>query len=525
MEVIVRNLPEQSTEKQVEGFFRDKLEKLRISTFHCHKPKGRLAWLTFLETTKALQFMYVHGQEIDGAQGHKTVKVKLYFMSKPINCLKSRNQPDAYLLRSLKKEESDRYLKKHAQKLKIVPGKVEKPKQKDNDRRTFEVYQWQCGQWTYKKSTLTFVAYHSEGRLGRMVFGDRVLRVNLRPQHPDGPNYQIDIPYSSIHSFTVGSKTDPSVTFSLSEPPKLYEVLPDQDSSPQAKELSQFFQRLNIKQTKTLVKRKRIPAINQSHETVVASCLCYRFLLSNARDIFGVYQLRGYANIPASIKWDTTVSVKTTYGAQMAALDALLAGTQYSKVPFSIKFQIQKLTQNGILAPSTTTQILDFVAVLVNKGKDAASVATSVQNLGFSLPYAGPETEASELSLQTLKDELLRTQDSAIWGEIYSAGQTTSYEHISSIHKATVTPAGIQLKGPEPETKNRVLRKYSAFMDYFLSVSFLDEDGEPIRIDRQTSGEEIFHGRFKKIFQRGINIAGRQYEVSILYRWLPSFAN
>ena len=77
---------------------------------------------------------------------------------------------------------------------------------------------------------------------------------------------------------------------------------------------------------------------------------------------------------------------------------------------------------------------------------------------------------------------------------------------------ALVTPTGCYLWGPCHEPRNRILRKYAAFTDNFLRVQFADEDGEPIRFDRQASNEEIFHGRFKNVLSGIINIAGNGYE-------------
>ena len=510
MEVVIRNLPEQSTEKQVEVFFRDKLEKLGIATFHCHKSKGRMAYLTFADNIKALQFMYNHGQTIDGAKGHRTVRMKLFFMGRPINCLQSKNVPDPWLLKSLQKEESDRYLKNQSQALKIIPGKFDKPNIEKMDLRAFDVCQLFCGQWTYQGDTLVFAAYYEERRSGRMIFGDRILRVDLRSRDNNSPEHQIEIPYSSVHSFTIGDNADPSLTLSLSEAPKLYEMIPEEEPEPsQMDPLARMLCNLSVKLNTPTFKRKRISRLSQAHETAVSSCFCYRFKLLYGRDIFGISKLNRFTNIPSSIKWSTSIEMQTSFGAQ---LSELLTGARYKKVPFEIKFQVQKLAQNGILPPSNTIQILHFVATQLDEGTDAASIATGIRNLGYAIPYAEPQTDASSLAFETLKEQLIRMEGSALWGEIYSAN-VTSHDHIGSIHKASITPTGVILKGPEPEIKNRVLRKYSDFMDYFLSVSFTDEDGELLRMDRRTQGEEIYKGRFKSVFDRGVMIAGRKYEV------------
>lgn len=197
----------------------------------------------------------------------------------------------------------------------------------------------------------------------------------------------------------------------------------------------------------------------------------------------------------------------------MTTLHNTLAGKRFSTLPFSIKFQIQKLAQNGYLEPSKVLELLPVVASHFQKNQSPTTVAESIRNLGGYLPFAGPETDAAELNIEAFSDYLVQNQTAIVHGESYVNDLAEQHDHIASIHKVTITPTGTYLYGPDPETKNRVLRKYSDYLDYFLSVSFLDEDGEPLRLDRQTSGQEIYQGRFKKALRSGINIAGRQYEV------------
>lgn len=516
MDIIIRNLHEQATEKEVKSFFREKLEKLGVFTFALNKPKGRLAYLTIHDMTKAAYFMYTHGQVLEGARGHKTVRQKLYWMGKPINCLKSRNEPDQYVLLSLKKEESERYAKAQSQKPKIVPGRFDGPDDPKKDQRAFTIGHYMCGQWTYSHEDLRFVAYFQEKRSGRIVFGDRILRINLRYISAEMPSHQVDIPYGSVHSFTIGSKQSSCLTLSLTEAPKFYEKLPEQIVDVRNPELVNLLGNLNLSKPDQPYKRKRIPAINQLHGNVASSCLCYRFVLSNANEIAGVQALKRLANIPDSTTWNTrAVLSKISFVDSMAELNVLLAGPRYTWMPFNIKFQIQRLAQNGYLEPSMVKQLIQAVHRQVKAKKDTEHVAISIQKLGVNVPFAGPETEASELNLQVLSDCLVSSQESISHGELYTNTLAKDHDHIASIHKAMVTPAGIYLMGPEPEVKNRVLRKYSAFVDYFLSVSFQDEDGQSLRFDRQTSAEEIYHGHFKHILRNGISIAGRQYEVSV----------
>jgi hypothetical protein len=70
---------------------------------------------------------------------------------------------------------------------------------------------------------------------------------------------------------------------------------------------------------------------------------------------------------------------------------------------------------------------------------------------------------------------------------------------------------GIVLRGPDADTSNRVLRKYAQHTDYFIRVSFADEDGLSVFHDPKASQQEVY-ARFRKILQGGISLAGRLYE-------------
>ena len=514
MEVIVRNLHDQATEKEVDNFFKTVLEKINIKTYYCQKLKGRgCATLTIHDSVKALHFLSLHGQVVPGRDGFATVKTKLYHMGRQIFCLKSNKDPDQFLLLSLKKEESDRYLASQSKKPKIVPARIEASGDSSPNQRAWDINDIKCGQWTYTGPDLAFMTHYQRREKGRVIFGQRTLRVNLWLRTTTSPSHQVDIPYNSIQSFTTGPKTNPTITLSLIEAPRFYAKIESQGTDIVSSNLQSLFQSMAIDSSPQRYKRMRISAIDASHESVVGGCLCYRFLLSNAKDLAAVRALKRFPMIPDSISWDTLDLREVPFAARMDNLKAKLTAKKFDKVPFELKFQLLKLAQNGYLTPSTVEELLPVVSSHLET-TNATVVLQSVRNLFGQIPFAGPETESSELSIDVLTELLVQSQSSVMRAECYSTGLADRYDQYTSIHKATVTPAGIYLYGPEPEVKNRVLRKYSNFSNHFLSVSFLDENGERLWLDRQTSGEEIYHKRYKKVLHSGISVAGRQYEVS-----------
>jgi hypothetical protein len=137
-------------------------------------------------------------------------------------------------------------------------------------------------------------------------------------------------------------------------------------------------------------------------------------------------------------------------------------------------------------------------------------ITVAVRRLASQVPWPGPDVEARDFDIKELAR--LIHESAAHFsreGTIYDLAQR--HEHLALIHKVTVTPCGLLLGGPEPEVTNRVLRKYSGYTDYFVRVTFADEDGELIRFDGRASQQKIFHERFKLFLEHGINIAGRSF--------------
>ncbi|KAI4233718.1 MAG: hypothetical protein LQ349_004230 [Xanthoria aureola] len=505
MEVFVRNLPQEATEKQVKQYFRPILADLSINVFHCQKPRNKgYAKITIFDRQLGQRFLAVHGQLLPGLEGFKTVKKQLRHMNRPLNCSLSNNAPDEYVLKSLEREQVE---KTPAQWPPVLKPKAQAVDQK-RTRRSFDFDSIYCGALDYIGSDLAFVPYYGQTRSGRLIFGRRFVLVDFNPSIVTLSAHQMEIPYSNILSMMTGSSTTPSVTFSLALAPRFYEKVPLAQNT-----LVEEMNRLGLKhyrKTQNVPERRRTIAFDPSHRAIVANCLCYRFQVS-PDDVACILALKRLPGYPDIIPWELAVLMKSPFHAQMTSLNGALNATQYQKYPFELKFQLQRLAQNGYLPPYKVIQLMQIMAQeFVNA--DNLSLADAVRKLACYIPYPGGETEATELSLPTLRDLLLNNYDKISREKEYSKDLSTKYEQIAMVYKAMVTPAGIYLSGPEPEMKNRVLRKYSAFTSFFLQVNFADEDGEPIRYDRTTSLDGVYHERFKVVLEGNITIAGRPYE-------------
>ena len=490
MDVIVRNLHDQVTESQVRKFFQPHLQRLGIHVFQCQKlPSRGCATITIHDITKAQLFLMNHGQN-DSERKHQAflkVRVKLYHRNRPIYCCRSNKDPDRYVIQSLQEKENDRYAGLN-RKAKIVSSRVDgaADAQEEREQRDFSISKCRIGQWSYHRGALTFYAHYEQERLGRIIFGSRAVLVKLLPNQTSA--HQIEIPYDTIMATIVWSSPC-SVTFSLREPPKYYEETGELS-------LTEIL-RGTVLGTQQF-KRKRVSSLDKHHSDIVGHCFCYRFTLISATEAQQIRKLTRTSGIPDSVDWHISVVNSLKYVTQMSHLQKTLADSVAASLPFEVAYQLQRLAQNGYLPPATVSELIgDIFKRLENKDNDSVTIASAIRHLAHSIPYAGPEVDANEFGLSSLLESYHRSEDAVFKYDPYSTNLATDHDHITLVYKAMVTPTAIILNGPEPETKNRVLRKYSESTGYFLSVSFADENGEPLRLDRQTSGEDIYDRRFK----------------------------
>jgi hypothetical protein len=494
MDIFVRNVPDQSTGKQLHKFLLPHMRALGTDVFNCNKFKNKkLALVTVLEPVLAHRFLAMYG---DNAGRSPTQNPqKLTYLGQPLYFSAGNKQPDPVLLQSLRKEAKDKA--KNTQKA-LPTTRLE---------REYPYLSLSCGVWDYEGTKLSFIYHFHDARRGRVMFGKQALALVVEPDNGLRSRYRVDFPYNSIQSITLGNFQDSSLTFTLAEAPRIFEI------SEFDQMLQALLNNLHIgSRTRTVPKRKRISSLGPTHDTIVSSCFVYRILLAEPSSLRHIDNLlKQGQKLPPSISCPTSImKAKMSFHHEMQAL--LLALKNPSEPPsFGVKFQMQRLAQNGFLAPALVLKLLPEVTRICARSGGVICIE-AVRKLFRQIPYAGPDADPNAFDLETLLQLLLGNEETATANGCPMFDLTQQHSHIALIHKATVTPTGVFLEGPEPETKNRVLRKYALHTDFFLRVSFLDEDGVPLRFDKHVLLDEIYHQRFKGVLSAFIEVAGRKFE-------------
>jgi hypothetical protein len=497
MEVFIRNLPEQITEKGLRKFFMPYMEALSIDVFSCEKmQRARIATLTFLYQHDGQRFLHEHGQQ-EMSPGFRVSYpniIQLFIMSTPIYCVANTKAPDTFQIRSLEAE-----AKTKASRSNPAVSVVEKPQ--SPQKLIYNSSSVSCGLWSYDRSDLVFVSHLKWTSPGEVKFTTRRIIYSMGSQ-------RIEFAYPWIKNITVGGHEVPSMTITCRFAPKFSEKTPET-------ELEARLKALNIR-IKTKERKKppwrRLCSLSADHQGIVSNCLVYRISISSPSFSEQIRSLKIGHDLPP------TIYLRTHTRLPREALTAELGRMQYAfttslnTLPFAVKFQMQKLAQDGYLPPSTVIRMSAEIILMVQRSGVPITVS-AIRKFFLEVPYRGPEAEAHEFHVDVLLQTLKENEERAKREELYMGGlgAAAQSENTANIHRAFVTPTMIYLHGPEAETKNRVLRKYNDYHEYFLRVQFCDEDGEQVRYDPQTSNDSIFYERFKEVLEKGIDIAGRNY--------------
>lgn len=322
---------------------------------------------------------------------------------------------------------------------------------------------------------------------------------------------QIDINYHDCVDIVLGAS---SIIFNLRFAPKIYLIQADQGIDDMMRNLA-----LGGRQTQKPVQKKkiRLPAMNTLHASVTAACWTYRFKLTNGSDLSNIRNILNKHSKPYSLHlFDPRMQrPDRLFSEDFKRFQRQLADAHvFGSKPFPLRFQLDRLARNGYLTPKKVSSLLQVVSSLLET-YDLQPVLWALRRLSRDIPFAGYDTDPSELSIGKLEEDL-----QMYCTEYDQSSPTNPYElakrhaHVILIHKLVVTPSGVRLEGPEAEPTNRVLRSYSHTTDAFIRVEFRDDDGAAVRYEPRTDLSRIYHERFKGVLDSNVYICG--YEFSFL---------
>ncbi|KXX75237.1 RNA-dependent RNA polymerase 1 [Madurella mycetomatis] len=527
MDVFMRNLPPDLTDRALEKLMQPFMEKLSIKDYLCEKQRKKtIAFLTFLHERDGEKFLQHHGEEplpdqstlstsmsgfgLSGyprslAPKHPPSRARLSLTGRQIFCKVSNRKPQqfALTLKAIKHEVNQRQNRVDSE-----PGPTEAA-------RTLHASELHCGYHTFVGGTLTFTAEWTANEVSIVKFTKRNLSIKLTQR-----NVQLIIPFQSIIELVWWPDGSAAVTLSL--PPTFL------SSETGADDIVTLLAAMFSNPRAEILKRTRVPSIEPEHGVVSGFCLVYYFkvpshvvghvnadfrdemLRIRNRQLFPVthYQL-GFRRASAAPGLGLYISASKSLKLQLEAYNR--AGT----LPFDLLFLLQALMANGYLHPSTISALAKKLAGLFvtanNAGNGQRPVSVDAfkklfEWIDYPSPYVDPKMfEVDEIMEYLEEAERLVKEGYTVRSELFNDTQNHA-----RIFRAVVTPARITLHGPELEAKNRVLRKYPDHVDHFLRVQFCDENGQDLFFNAKISLDAVYD-RFKAVLGNGIMIAGRVY--------------
>ncbi|KAL9021691.1 MAG: hypothetical protein Q9185_001055 [Variospora sp. 1 TL-2023] len=435
------------------------------------------------------------GSEFVRHYSRHAVSPSLLFQGGRLEIKFGKEKPNEFLVRVLQREEKLRLLEEYEgmDRLETAKPHISRPP----SQREFRISSLACGNWDFIALEPHFHPYYYEVSMdATATFGDRYLflRYTIKagndslemitypsPDETDSETliYSLLFPYSAIASMALDCKHDRAIVCTMTEAPKMW------------------------------INGSRGIGLRELPLEVSTSCQVFHLRLSNPSDISQLLRLEREGILPqCSVGRVPALELGESFLNQMAQLKVALDDPRH-EFTFAVKFQIQKLAQNGYLSPRAVVALINFISIMQQKFGSSPTVS-ALRRLFQQLPYAGPSTKSAELDTRAVMDLFRQNIESVVDEEPNPSSD--SLTNVFRIHRAEVTPTATYLAGPDPEAGNRVLRKYSTFSGYFLRVTFMDEDGETFYSDPQLKNAAIFNIRFAEVLINGIEIGGRRFE-------------
>ena len=496
MDLFVANVPIRASDQGLRDFLRPHLSSCGIKDFILSRLRNnKSAILTVLDTTQGLAFLTEFGSTLQNSYGC-TPKTPLRYQGRALFIRPGNKQADVLALRTLEKETKDRAAARRPVRQTAVEHNPEE--------KALPFVSLSCGQWDYHAGELRFGAQLTINGPGTLRFGGRVLILESEFQIQNSAGiiskqYRVHFGYSTVQSIAIGHMPTPSITLTFSEAPRMYRkvmsllsILGDSSGPQQAS-------------------WQRVGGLSDEHKMTAGSCLAYRIeltydsMLQKARRI-----CHGTSKLPQYVPLFATSQQSQNFSLQVGELNAYIR-TSCREFGYAVYFQIQRLVQNGYLTPKQTLALIPTIKDIA-RNSDSDVCAGAIRKMARQIPFAGGENTSEDFTPNRLAELLREGVRQCKQDGFYSHAALKRHSHIRLIHRAIITPAGVYLEGPEPETINRVIRRFPEAADHFLRVEFGDEDFERLRFERGASLHHVIHKDFKHILDRGLHVADRRFE-------------
>jgi hypothetical protein len=503
MDIFVQDVPNHITDKELRASFVKPLGDLGILDFHCHHPRDKpFAFITLLEPSAGQRFLSHYGVPGYGPGGLRQNKGPLCG-GRLLKCQMSNGKPTEFAIGALKFEASKR----------MAEAVVTAPQDPKHTRK-FDVARVHCGQWDYNESSqLTLNSLFTLTKPGKIVFGKREVILLLGEIGTD--QVRMDVSYHSCDNIAVNEdRYSPTLAFTLRHSPKFYKVKGEDVLVAGMAALLMG----HDAGRQTSIEKHRVLGFDEAHCKISGACRVYQIALSTSSMVSRVRGLLASSpKMPTHMCLTTSLQYpKVTFDRAFNSLSTQLTDTAfYGKMPFQIRFQLDRIARNGYLSPLKVIEMLPNVRELfdgLNSEKRIDIMAHALRQMTRSLPVPGPDTceQYSTEYLATKLAELTNSYDTDAPNNPYQL--VARHQHINLVHRIIITPTRVALEGPDPEPTNRVLRAYPEHTDHFARVIFCDEDGGSVRYDPRASQRDIYDERFCGVFSKPLIIAGMAYD-------------
>lgn len=513
MEVYMANLPADLSQYQLQKSLREMVTALKIQDWTCQKfPRKTNGTIAFLRPFDGEVFLRQHGEiatTLFDRQGRPRMKARLVIMGTYVYCRRSYHDFDPLMLRSLQREATER------RNTETMPEAQKHPDE------VFAVYALACGYLDFNRGgKLAFspeVIWRCPSGIAKFSKDELLITYELSTI----TKIRVEIPYRIIESI-LPSTAPTTLTMTLLEPPRFYDVTkPDLATSFAGLQINQGFNALKPTRRRLTELPDGPGDYNRAkHGTLIGQCLVYQLVISPQEFRQKLQSLRQTEILPIYPSvYNFPQGSPTKNPSFNEGMRQFHEGIQQlvTLMKFEILFQVQALVDSAYILPWIGLDLLKRLhkhsttntAAQPRQGYPISGLA--IKNLFQQMPFPGPDADPLWFDADELIKQLEENESEIRLGLTKDLISEKARTNLTMVYKARVTPTHVSLHGPEPEAKNRILRKFETHVDRFIRFQFSDEDGQDIRFNGKFSSDAIYE-RFLFVLNKGVQIGGRKYD-------------